>query len=172
MRYCFPLLILFILSQLCVGQENKFSEKWGINLDYSLSSRTHTVVAGPSLFFEKSYDRESGFWHCAFINGGIHWSKNTQISPVTSEGYYLGYLPGVMLGISSQQYYTIQTKSGNTATDIRLSGEVILALFGFIGYRYQHPLINGNESIYISRHAFFLRIPIPLKTISKNNQRH
>ena len=172
MRYCFLLLILYTLTQLCAGQERQFSGKWGINLDYSISNQTHSIVSGPSLFLEKSYDRESGFWHCFYINGGINWSKNTQASPVTTEGYYLGYLPGVMLGISSQQYYKTQTQNGNSATDVRLSGEIILAFFGFLGYRYQQPIINSNEAMYISRHAFFLRIPIPFKTISKTNQHH
>jgi len=145
MRYCFSLLLLFTLTQVFTGHEIQFSKKWGVNIDYSFSDLTHSVVAGPSLFLEKSYDRESGFWHCFYINGGINWSKKTQISPVTSEGY-LGNLPGVMLGISSQQYYNMQTQSGNTATDVRLSGEVVLALFGFIGYRYQHPLLQSNEA--------------------------
>jgi hypothetical protein len=56
------------------------------------------------------------------------------------------------------------TPNGKTGNDIRLSGEVILALFGFVGYRYQHP-VGNNESKYIARHAVTIGFPIPLKKL-------
>lgn len=168
MKRFLTLVILVSLTQPGISQEKGlYTLKWGVSADYSHSGSINAIVAGPSLFVEKEYDRESGFWHVFTLNAGATWSKNTKSSPVTSVGYYLGKVPGVVFGVSTQQYYNIETIFNNTGTDVRLSGEVILALFGFIGYRYQHPLLVDNEAMGITRHAFFIRIPIPIKTISK-----
>ena len=158
---------IFFSQQLFSQEKEQYNLKLGANFDYSFSGSTNTLVAGPAIFWEKEKDRESGFWHVITMEAGFSWSKRFQNVPVTSAGYYLGNVPGIVFGISSQQYYNAETKYNNLRTDIRLSGEVILALFGFLGYRYQHPLIISNEALGITRHAFFLRIPIPVKTISK-----
>jgi hypothetical protein len=162
------LLVIFSFNRFLFSQENEsYTLKWGINADYSNSGITNTLAAGPALFWEKEKDRESGFVHAITTSAGFSWGKQVPTAPLTSAGYYLGNLPGLVVGISSQQYYHAETKYDHVGTDVRLSGEVVLALFGFLGYRYQHPLILKNESKGMTRHAFFVRIPIPVKTIAK-----
>lgn len=168
MRTFIVLIALITLAQPSVCQErDPMSTKWGLNGDYSFSGTTHSVVIGPALFTGNRSGNESEFWHVFDINAGVAWDSHTRSSPVTGAGYYFGRIPGVMFGISSQQYYRVETKYNNVKTDVRLSGEVVLALFGFIGYRYQYPLINNNESEFITRHAIFFRIPIPVARLNQ-----
>ena len=168
MRRFIALTALFCLTQAGICQEKGlYTLKWGINADYSFSGSASAIVAGLSFFMEKTRDIESEYWHAFNLNAGITWSKHTYSSPLTSIGYYFGSLPGVLFGISSQQYYNVETISNNTGTDVRLSGEIIFALFGFVGYRYQQPLISPNEAREITRHSLIIRIPIPVKAISK-----
>jgi hypothetical protein len=168
MRKLIPFLALIFLAQpsVCQGRE-PISTKWGVNGDYSFSGTIHSVVIGPALFIENRSGSESEFWRVFDINAGVAWGSHTRPSPVTGAGYYFGRIPGVMFGISSQQYYKVETKYNNVKTDVRLSGEVVLALFGFIGYRYQYPLINSNESELLTRHAIFFRIPIPVTRLKQ-----
>ena len=168
MKRCFIFIISILFTQVTIGQSREqFNLKLGVNADYSFSGSTNTLVLGPAIFWEKEKSIESRFFHTLTLNGGFCWSKDTKIAPVTSAGYYFGNLPGLIFGISSQQYYNVETKYNNFQTDVRLSGELILALFGFIGYRYQYPLLNENEAKRITRHAIFFRIPIPVKGVSK-----
>jgi hypothetical protein len=161
----FFVLVIFF-TQLSFCQDSKqYDFKVGVNAAYSFSGSTNSVVAGPSIFWQKEKESEIIFMHAIFMDAGISWSKNYKSSLVTSAGYYFGSLPGLLFGISSQQYYNIETKNNNVGTDIRLGGEVSFAFFGIIGYRYQQPMIGKNEAQGIARHTFFFRIPIPLKTI-------
>jgi len=166
MRRLLILIVLFSLTQPGFGQEKQpFTLKWGVNGEYSYSGSTNTIIAGPALFMEKGIDSESGLMHAFTLSAGVAWSRRTHSSPVISAGYFFGKVPGIVFGISSQQYFNIETIYNNTGTDVRLSGEVIFAVFGFLGYRYQQPLLMNSEALEVTRHSFFIRIPIPIKTI-------
>ena len=161
--------IIFLLLccfQLTLAQSiNQYNLSIGSNVEYTFSGETSTVFVGPVLTWEP---KDTNNYHQALdVNLGLSWSDNLKSTLATSVGFYKGKLPGIMLGVSSQQYYNVKTKDDTFKTDIRLSGEVIFALFGVIGYRYQHPLQNKNEASHISRHAFFIKIPIPIKKITK-----
>lgn len=162
----FVILFSFCCLQLTLAQSiSKYNLSIGSNVEYALSGKTNTVFAGPVLTWEPN---DKNNYHQALdVNVGLNWSDNQKNTLATSIGFYKGKLPGLMLGISSQQYYKVKTKDDTFKTDIRLSGEVIFALFGVIGYRYQHPLQNNNEASHISRHAFFIKFPIPLKKLSR-----
>ncbi|MEE4178525.1 MAG: hypothetical protein V2I46_13550 [Bacteroides sp.] len=108
---------------------------------------------------------DGGFSWLLYPYAGILKNPNDKLRASTGLGFYAGKVPGIMFGISSQQYYNMMTEPGTLENDIRLSGEIILALFGFLGYRYQYPLSKENEALHISRHALVFKIPIPLKKI-------
>lgn len=130
--------------------------------NFSYSGITNSFFVGPGFFRE---DNSGGFGSYVIeAGGGIAWNTNDGAKPFTALRFYAGSLPGVMFGLSSQQYYNMTTTQGNIGNDIRLSGEFILALFGFVGYRYQHP-VGNNESKYIARHAVTISFPIPVKKI-------
>ncbi len=160
-------LIFFLQISLC-QEKGTHTLKWGVNADYSFSGSTNSIVLGPSLYMSKGINSESEFIHAFNLNAGFTWSKHTYSSAVSSFGYYFGKVPGVVCGVSSQQYYKMESRLNKPGTDVRLSGEVILALFGFLGYRYQYPIIIKNEGQEVTRHSFVFRIPIPIKTISRN----
>jgi hypothetical protein len=160
------IILLISLTQVSYSQTiDHHSLKLGVNADYLRSGSTNTLLIGPALFLGREKSSESEFWHVITMDAGISWSKDTRVKPVTSEGYFFGSIPGLVFGISSQQYYNMETKYGDLRTDVRLSGEVIFAFFGFIGYRYQQPLIKNNVAKDITRHALIIKIPIPIKTI-------
>ena len=162
----FITLLSFCCLQMIFSQNlSKYNVSIGSNVEYAFSGKTNSVFVGPVLTWEP---KESQEYHQALdVNIGLAWSDDDKNRIVTSAGFCKGSLPGIMFGVSSQQYYNVKTKQDTFKTDIRLSGEVIFALFGVIGYRYQHPLLNKNEASHISRHAFFIKIPIPLKKISR-----
>ncbi|TLX73269.1 hypothetical protein E9993_15890 [Labilibacter sediminis] len=150
-----------IVLTVSFGQEKEYLPlRVGFNAEYTYSGKTNSAITGPAFFFEP--DNENKLYHFIATGAGVYWGKHGKTSAMTSTCYNLGRLPGLMFGISSQQYYNIETKYNTFKTDVRLSGEIYLALFGFIGYRYQHPLIKNNEAQYLSRHAFFFKIPLPL----------
>jgi hypothetical protein len=166
MEKCLIIIFSLSLTQVCISQNiDHHSLKLGVNADYSRTGSTNTFVLGPALFFGQEKSSESEFWHVITMDAGISWSKDSKVKPVTSAGYFFGSIPGLVFGVSSQQYYNMETKYGDLRTDVRLSGEVIFAFFGFIGYRYQQPLISKNEAKDITRHALIIKIPIPIKTI-------
>jgi len=157
------IMLVFAASFRCSGQSDRGAARYFcVPVNYSYSGITNSVFVGPGIFREdnsggfKSYVLEAG--------GGIAWNTHDGAKPFTALRFYAGSLPGVMFGLSSQQYYNMTTTQGNIGTDIRMSGEVILALFGFVGYRYQHP-VGNNESKYIARHAITISFPIPVKRI-------
>ncbi|NNL15191.1 MAG: hypothetical protein HKO81_00945 [Flavobacteriaceae bacterium] len=163
------LIFAFVMffAELSFSQDKEqYNFKVGVNADYSFSGSTNSVVLGPSVFWEKEKDSEIVFIHSIYLDAGHSWSQNYKSSLVTSFGYYIGNLPGLLFGVSSQQYHSIETKNDKVGTDIRLSGEVSFAFFGIIGCRYQHPMIGKNEAQGVARHAIFVRIPIPVKAIS------
>jgi hypothetical protein len=162
----FITLLSFCCLQIIFSQNlSKYNVSIGSNVEYAFSGKTNTVFVGPVLMWEP---KETKNYHQALdVNIGLAWSDDDKNRIVTSAGFYKGSLPGIMFGISSQQYYNVKTKHDTYKTDIRLSGEVIFALFGVIGYRYQHPVQTKNEASHISRHAFFIKIPIPLKKLSR-----
>ena len=170
MRILLAIIALLSLTQTGICQEKSiYALKWGVNADYSFSGSTSSIVLGPSLYMGKTLNSEREFMHAFNLNAGFTWSKHTYSSAVSSVGYYLGKVPGVVFGISSQQYFNIESSYNNSGTDVRLSGEVIFALFGFLGYRYQYPVLRNNEALEVTRHSFIFRIPIPIKTINRNN---
>ncbi len=156
------LIVLLVLTGLRInGQtDHAITKHFCVPINYGFSGITNSIFVGYGFFQEnnlagyRSYLLEAG--------GGVVWNTSDKAKPFTAMRVYVGSLPGIMVGISSQQYYNMITDNGKLANDIRLSGEVILALFGFIGYRYQHP-IGKNESKHISRHAITVNFPIPLK---------
>jgi len=161
-------IILFSLCilQVTIGQTgSKYKLSLGPNIEYSFSGDTNVVIAGPVFTWEAK--EKSKFRKALDIDVGLGWCKNSNSKLVTSACFYTGKLPGIMFGISSQQYYNMETKFETNKTDIRLSGEIIFAYFGFIGYRYQHPLKSKHEAQNLSRHSFFIKFPIPLKKISR-----
>jgi hypothetical protein len=162
----FIVLLLLCSFQLTLAQSiSKNNLSIGSNVEYTFSGKTNTVFVGPVLTWEP--EDTNKYFQALDANIGLNWSDNQKSTLATSVGFYKGKLPGIMLGISSQQYYNVKTKDDTFKTDIRISGEVIFALFGVIGYRYQHPLQNKNEASHISRHAFFIKIPIPLKKLTR-----
>lgn len=171
MRIILAIIALFSLTQIGICQEKSiYTLKWGVNADYSFSGSTNSIVLGPSLYMGKGLNGEREFMHAFNLNAGFTWSKHTYSSAVSSVGYYSGKVPGVVFGISSQQYFNMESRYNITGTDVRLSGEVIFALFGFLGYRYQYPMLRNNEAQEVTRHSFIFRIPIPIKTISRNKK--
>ena len=159
------LFVCILILQATFCQEKEYDNlKVGLNVEYSYSGYTNGAIAGPALFWEPNDPNE--LYHYIAAGAGIYWCKQGKVSPISSVGYYFGKLPGFIFGVSSQQYYNIETKYDTFKTDVRLSGEVCLALFGFIGYRYQHPLLKDNVSRNLSRHSVFFKIPLPLKKIS------
>lgn len=166
MKGCLTIILLACIIEIVHSQDNKpVSLKLGINTDYSYSGSTNTILLGPALFKIKEIDRESGTWHNLMIQGGLCWGKHNKTAPVTSIGYTYGYIPGLIFGVSTQQYHNIYDMNNTLGTDVRLSGEIVIALFGFIGYRYQHPINNRHQMQGLTRHAFFFRVPLPLKHI-------
>lgn len=165
MKY-FILLFSLCCFQLTLAQStNQYNLSIGSNVEYTFSGKTNTVFVGPVLTWEP--EDTNKYFQALDANIGLSWSDNQKSTLATSIGYYKGNLPGIMLGISSQQYYNVKTKNDTFKTDIRLSGEVIFALFGVIGYRYQYPIQNKNEASHISRHAFFIKMPLPLKKLAR-----
>lgn len=165
MKHFIFLLVLCCFQYTVAQSISKYELSIGSNVEYALSGRANTAFLGPVLTWEP---KDSKNYHQALdANIGLSWSDNQKTTLTSSIGFYKGKLPGIMLGISTQQYYNIKTKHDTFKTDIRLSGEVIFAYFGFIGYRYQHPIQDKNEASYISRHSFFIKFPLPLKKLSR-----
>lgn len=162
-------LLLLCWTQFVLGQYNEETKfQVGVNAEYAYSGNVHSIVLGPGLYWTKKLASESVFSQGFNISGGIAWGNPMKSTALSSVEYHVGYMPGIIFGLSSQQYYNMETSMGDYKTDVRLSGEVILAFFGFLGYRYQHPLIRSNEAIHLSRHAFFFKLPIPIKTLNRN----
>ncbi|MCU4174825.1 hypothetical protein [Carboxylicivirga sp. N1Y90] len=148
------------------AQFEKTNNFWvGAEADYAYSGSSNTIVLGPAFFWRKENGIESEFWQIFTLAGGFSWSYEFKSSLVASLSYNVGYVPGISIGISTQQYYKVFTKNEYFATDVRLSGEITFAFFGFLSYRYQHPAISRNEAVGISRHAFVFKIPIPMKAV-------
>jgi hypothetical protein len=163
-NYNAVLLAIFFVPLFCFGQsDSSFRFKPGINSDYAFSGTTHIFTAGPALFYEKEKAKEDVILHVLYLNPGLYGGKNAYTRPMISIGYYGGRLPGFLFGVSTQQYYKVETKSKKLHTDYRLSFEVIFALFGYIGYRYELPLNEMNESKHRTRHTFVFRIPLSFK---------
>lgn len=157
--------LLFCLVNTFAQNQFNYNLSFGPNVEYTFAGDSNTLVVGPVLTWEPKGEKK---YHQAFdVNIGMTWGKDDNSRLTTSLGYYKGSLPGIMLGLSSQQYYNAKTKFNTNKTDIRLSGEVIIALFGIIGYRYQHPLSEKNEALYVSRHTFFIKMPLAFKKINR-----
>ena len=160
----FLLFLLFLLPFHSMGQTlGESSLKIGIEADYGFSGKSHAFTFGPALIWEAG-ESTAISW---IISPSAGFVKNPRdgYRPTTGLSFLAGRIPGFMFGISSQQYYNMITKTGGLAHDVRLSAEVFVALFGVMGYRYQHPLSREKEALHISRHAFVVKFPIPLKKI-------
>jgi hypothetical protein len=106
-----------------MGQDHSVVYKYySLPVNYSYSSITNSIFIGSGIFRE---DNSGSFGSYVIeAGGGIAWNTHDGAKPFTALRFYAGSLPGVMLGISSQQYYNMTTTQGNIGNDIRLSGEV------------------------------------------------
>ena len=165
MKRFYLFLLLHCLVKSYAQDQSNYNLSFGSNIEYTLAGDANTIVIGPVLTWEPKNNNK--YYQALDMNIGMTWSKDDNSILTTSLGFYKGSLPGIMFGLSSQQYYNAKTKFDTNKTDIRLSGEFIVALFGIIGYRYQHPIAKNNETYFVSRHTFFIKFPIPLKKINK-----
>ena len=155
------LLVLCVSVDLRAQPDSTINYSFGVHGQYARSSYTNVYTLGPALY-RTGVDHEKEIFRISsvYLGAGYAGSRKTQGVLVTTGGVFIGQLPGLVIGIGSEQYYGVETRSGEFRNDIRLSGEVVLALFGFIGYKYQYPLYKENEARYISRHAFIFKIPL------------
>lgn len=155
------LLVIFRTGDLYSQPDSTINHSFGVHGQYARSALTNVYTLGPALYrTHVKPDKGLFMISSVYLGAGYASSRKTQGVPVTTAGVFFGQLPGIVIGIGSEQYYGVETRSGEFRNDVRLNGEVVLALFGFIGYRYQYPLCTENEARYISRHAFVFKIPL------------